>query len=882
MIRRLHMVNLRSHVDTEIEFEKGVNVLVGPNGAGKTTVLDAILLALFPPRGKRGRLKRENLIRKGERRAVVRLDFFSPDGSEYRVEREFRPDGQTAVLRVREGNGWRVVAQGAENVTEAVIDVLGVDRSLFENAVYVKQGEIQAVVEAPPSERKELIDGVLGLRDFDRASERAREGLKIVESRVDAMKDIIREKRVEIRRLEKEVSQAPKLREELESVEEELERLSSHKRELENVVDRWKELIRAVENVEDRLEEARRDVKELEEMLERAEEARKRLKSIKPETLEEELEHVKSELEDVESTLRRAESTMEVHSRVKTRLEELKRRIDSIEKRLENVLENIPHVPSDPGHLSEIISELESLIREVPGSLPGKEDLMSKREELRVVEAELSELKRRERELREKLEGLETEIGSLLSERRELEKRLKALKEAGSRCPVCGRKLDPETREKLLRETRERLEEVRRSLESLEDEKAEVRRKLERIEGRIERLEEERTSTVSELKALERDRKALEAVASELRDLLESLGVNIPDDPRELVRKAESVLEDLRSALELVKKLKDLEREREKRKEELRELEETADFPLDDGFLKELKARRHELLRKREEIERMLREVERLKERASEVEDLRGRLEVRRRDFRSLKDELERLRNELATLEEKHGGLDGLEAELKELEKRLESLREERGRLRRALEDVDAKREELEKLKEELKRKEREYEALKMLGYYLDVCRDVFRVAKEVKREVALPRVERMASKLLSEMSDALGGEVRLEDGGERILVRGPSGEWVEADVLSGGEKVLVGLALRLGLASVGSGFASFVMLDEPTVHLDEEHRGRLTEALGSLKIGVDQAIVVTHDPELEDAADVVFRVRKAGGNVSEVERVEATEAGSG
>ncbi len=882
MIKRLHMVNIRSHVDTEIEFEKGVNVLVGPNGAGKTTVLDAILLALFPPRGKRGRLKRENLIRKGERRAVVRLDFSSPDGSEYRVEREFRPDGQTAVLRMKEGNGWRVVAQGAENVTEAVADALGVDRSLFENAVYVKQGEIQAIVEAPPSERKELIDGVLGLRDFDKASERAREALKIVESRVDAMKNIIREKRVEIRRLEKEVSQAPKLREELERVEEELERLSSRKRELEDVVDRWKELIRAAESVEDRLEEARRDVKELETMLERAEEARKRLESIEPKTLEEELEHVKSELEEVESTLRRAESTMEVRSRVKARLEELKRRIDSIEERLEGVLGDIPRAPSHPERLSEILSELESLIRKVPGSLPDEDDLKSKKEELKAVEAELSELKRRERELRERLEELETEIGALLSEKRELERRLKALEEAGSKCPVCGRKLDSETRERLLRETRERLEELRRSLKSLQSEKAEVKGELERIEDRIERLEEERTSAVSELKALERDREALEAVAGELRDLMESLGVSVPDDPRELVRRAEGILEDLKSALELARKLRDLKREREEREEELRELEETADFPLDDDFLEELKARRSELLRRREEIEGKLREVERLKERASEVEDLRERLEARRRDLRSFEDELKRLRDELATLEEEHGGLDGLETELRELERRLESLREERGRLRRALEDVDAKREELERLKEELRRKEREYEALKTLGSYVDACRDVFKVAKEVRREVALPRVERVASKLLSEMSDALGGEVRLEDGGERILVRGPSGEWVEADVLSGGEKVLVGLALRLGLASAGSGFASFVMLDEPTVHLDEEHRGRLAEALGSLRVGVDQAIVVTHDPELEDAADVVFRVRKAGGNVSEVECVEATEAGSG
>ena len=84
----------------------------------------------------------------------------------------------------------------------------------------------------------------------------------------------------------------------------------------------------------------------------------------------------------------------------------------------------------------------------------------------------------------------------------------------------------------------------------------------------------------------------------------------------------------------------------------------------------------------------------------------------------------------------------------------------------------------------------------------------------------------------------------------------------IDMESLSGGEKVAIALALRLGMAYVmGSGKLDFVILDEPTTHLDEERRKSLvriiTEAFRSGLEPLSQMILITHDSEIFENAEV-------------------------
>jgi len=42
MVKRVRLVNIRSHVDTTVEFSTGVNLIEGDVGSGKTTILQSI------------------------------------------------------------------------------------------------------------------------------------------------------------------------------------------------------------------------------------------------------------------------------------------------------------------------------------------------------------------------------------------------------------------------------------------------------------------------------------------------------------------------------------------------------------------------------------------------------------------------------------------------------------------------------------------------------------------------------------------------------------------------------------------------------------------------------------------------------------------------
>ena len=45
-LKKLHVKNFRGIKDSEIHFNKGLNILIGPNNSGKTTIIDALRICL--------------------------------------------------------------------------------------------------------------------------------------------------------------------------------------------------------------------------------------------------------------------------------------------------------------------------------------------------------------------------------------------------------------------------------------------------------------------------------------------------------------------------------------------------------------------------------------------------------------------------------------------------------------------------------------------------------------------------------------------------------------------------------------------------------------------------------------------------------------------
>ena len=97
------------------------------------------------------------------------------------------------------------------------------------------------------------------------------------------------------------------------------------------------------------------------------------------------------------------------------------------------------------------------------------------------------------------------------------------------------------------------------------------------------------------------------------------------------------------------------------------------------------------------------------------------------------------------------------------------------------------------------------------------------------------------------------------------ISIFGPEGE-SNIDMVSGGEKIAIALALRLGITqAMSEGSIETILLDEPTIHLDSFRRQELIAVLRSMSV-IPQMLIVTHDIELENAADTLIRVVKKDG----------------
>jgi exonuclease SbcC len=134
-------------------------------------------------------------------------------------------------------------------------------------------------------------------------------------------------------------------------------------------------------------------------------------------------------------------------------------------------------------------------------------------------------------------------------------------------------------------------------------------------------------------------------------------------------------------------------------------------------------------------------------------------------------------------------------------------------------------------------------------------------------RSWALGMISRKASEYASLFNIGIS-RIELTEAAREISITcyGQQGE-IDMDSLSGGEKVAVALALRLGIAyMMGSNKLDFVILDEPTTHLDQERRKALVRIIAeAFREGAGplaQLIIITHDSDIfEDSeVDQIFR----------------------
>ncbi|MEM2820640.1 MAG: SMC family ATPase, partial [Candidatus Bathyarchaeia archaeon] len=166
-IDSIFIENIRSHVKTYIKFSKGFNCLVGGLGAGKSSILYAIDFALF---GEPLSRSYDYLLREGTDIGRVALKFIE-NGKEYTIWRGLRRRGERISqdpeqLKLFEGS--KLLAEmKSDAVSEQLKSIIGVDREIFRDIIWVRQEKLKEILDIMPAERQRRLDQLFGISDYD-------------------------------------------------------------------------------------------------------------------------------------------------------------------------------------------------------------------------------------------------------------------------------------------------------------------------------------------------------------------------------------------------------------------------------------------------------------------------------------------------------------------------------------------------------------------------------------------------------------------------------------------------------------------------------------------------------------------------------------------
>ena len=490
---------------------------------------------------------------------------------------------------------------------------------------------------------------------------------------------------------------------------------------------------------------------------------------------------------------------------------ELRTRVDEVMRRRDDVKARLALAHNYRQRVEEIKRELENVdasIKELNGELDRINGLKARAEELRRQLA-------RKASIDVEIDNAREELARVNAEIEHLEMELNLL-QGGSveRCPLCGRPLSKDLARELVVSREARLRELLRRREELM--------------GKLSRL----SSEVEELGRLE----------GELRSIEGELG-------KESVIKAS--LEELRSRRKSL--IEELSRIGNYNEEELRrELE---------GIEDEL----NKLNRELEDLGRAKIELAELRGKLASVDELERRVRDDETRLLSIRSERLGIEGRVRELEGKIKELDQARARIKELSAKRDSLVREVGELRGRIATI---RDRIEKLRTELASRDSEIGRVKgELGRYVnasDMLSKLQQVLDDVKpmvRRIFLDSVNEELNVMMKELMHKTSyASIEVNEDYE-VMVRRNDGVSLPIESLSIGERNLVSLMLRYAIARVVMGVIPILILDEPTEHLDEEHRRRVGDWIRGLSNGVRTVIITSHVDALETIADNVIRV---------------------
>jgi len=264
MLKKLTLQGFKSFADkTELEFPSKITAVVGPNGSGKSNIVDAIRWVLGEQSLKNIRLgKSEDVIfagtpgRNASGFADVRLYFdnsehiFPADFEELSVGRKLYRDGTSNYFINNE-----------EVLLKDVVRLMAGAKLGTKGLAIVTQGAGDAFLTSQPKDRREMLEEVLGLKEYRIKKEEAERKMEETKRNLERAADLIQELEPHLRSLKRQVSRWEKRQEKVEALKTIEERYFHHRL---NFILRSSETLRDTETLQKEISELGEKVASLE------------------------------------------------------------------------------------------------------------------------------------------------------------------------------------------------------------------------------------------------------------------------------------------------------------------------------------------------------------------------------------------------------------------------------------------------------------------------------------------------------------------------------------------------------------------------------------------------------------------------------------------
>lgn len=890
--------------ETVLDMEKlgksGLYLITGDTGAGKTTIFDAITYALYGQAS--GTTRDAGMFRskyaRPETPTFVELTFLY-GGHVYTVRRN--PDYERPAKR-----GGGLVHQKAEaqltwpdgkvltktrEVTAAVEEILGIDRSQFRQIAMIAQGDFLRLLLASTEERKEIFRRIFRTQKFELLQNRLKEEYSLLEhSRQEKERGIrqsIREIRMPKEREEglpedsAELS-GPEAMELLESlIAEDQNRCEETEKQAETAAEAEAEINRLLgkaeseEKARGQLEKQREALSQEKASLQKKKEDLAREKERIPEweALGAQIADIRSkmsrygELEEQKEKKQRNEQAIAETEEKRSRFEAS---IHSLQEALEKGREEQRAIGNPQAEGQQAENELHrsrELLKRLKAALEKQGEWNTLKAKLEKAQREYEGAAEKEDRLhnhyyRKNRSFLDGQAGILAKELT-----------AGEPCPVCGSREHPHPA-RLAEEIPEKSQ-----VEAARKEWEKARQQAEKASGKAMELRGKTQARETELAELGKE--LLGACGTE--ELSQRIGQRIQDEEQTLQswrKKAEEIAERTARKQTLEEELPRQEALLTKEREELAELEKAA------AALEESVRHQDEAIQRLSgslefsgvrQAEKALQELESQKNLMS-----RGR-EAAENAYHKSQERVRALEGKVEALEKQleHEETEGIH----QIRERKIRLQQEKERFSREIGEIrlrlDRNQETLTRLREETESLQKTEETWKWVKSLSDTAGGTISGKEKIMLETYVQTAffDRILERANTRLMVMTGGQYELkrraaaenyrsQSGLEMDVIDHYNGSLRSVKTLSGGEAFKASLSLALGLSdeiqsSAGGVKLDTMFVDEGFGSLDEESLQQAVRALSELSRGNRLVGIISHVAELKEKIDRQIIVRK-------------------